>query len=251
MITVDFKRLSVAPGALILDVGCGSGRHTAAAYGLERVTTVGVDVSHTDLRDACRRLEFHDRAGVGAGGTWAFAAADSRRLPFADAAFDLVICAEVLEHIVDHQQAVKELVRVLKPDADLVVSVPRAWPERICWRLAPDYSHANGGHVRIYRRQDLVRLLQGAGLTPWACHHAHALHAPYWWLKCLVGPQRTDSALVNLYHRLLVWDMMKKPALTRWLERLLDPVVGKSLVVYLRKPKASRRPVPGKNSKNR
>ncbi len=237
MITVDFKRLSIAYGARILDVGCGSGRHTAAAYGIERTTTVGVDVCHADLCAACQRLEFHQRVGAGAGGAWAFASADCRHLPFADATFDLVICAEVLEHIPDHRRAVAELVRVLKPGADLVVSVPRAWPERICWRLAPDYSHANGGHVRIYRRRELVRLLEGAGLKPWACHHAHALHAPYWWLKCFVGPQRTDSAAVNLYHRLLVWDMMKKPALTRWLERLLNPVAGKSLVVYLRKTK--------------
>ena len=238
MITVDFSRLRIAPGARILDVGCGNGRHTAAAYAVRQATAIGVDLCRPDLYAARRRLHFHDSVGAGGGGAWAFAEADSRRLPFADESFDLVVCAEVLEHIVNHHQAVGELVRVLKPDADLVVSVPRAWPERICWRLAPDYSRANGGHVRIYTRRSLLALLAAAGLEPWACHHAHALHSPYWWLKCLVGPQRTDMRIVGLYHRLLVWDMMAKPALTRWLERLLNPVLGKSLVVYLRKPGA-------------
>jgi SAM-dependent methyltransferase len=236
MITVDFRRLNIRPGARILDVGCGSGRHTAAAYALPKTIAVGVDLCRTDLCAACRRLAFHDQVDAGGGGAWAFAAADSRRLPFADGAFDLVVCAEVLEHIIDHRRAVAELVRVLRPGGDLVVSVPRAWPERICWRLAPDYSHANGGHVRIYRHRELLTLLEEAGLVFRTRRYAHALHAPYWWLKCLVGPQRTDCAMVNLYHRMLVWDMMRKPAVTRWGERLLNPLLGKSLVVYLRKP---------------
>ena len=235
MITVDFGRLGLGRQARILDVGCGNGRHTAAAYGLKQATAIGVDLCHADLCAGRRRLRFHDAVGAGGGGAWAFAAADSRCLPFADATFDLVICAEVLEHIVDHRRAAAELARVIKPQGDLVVSVPRAWPERICWRLAPDYSRANGGHVRIYRRRQLLDLLAGAGLAPWAAHHAHGLHTPYWWLKCLVGPQRTDCATVNLYHRLLTWDIMARPALTRRLERLLNPVLGKSLVVYLRK----------------
>jgi hypothetical protein len=118
----------------------------------------------------------------------------------------------------------------------MVVSVPRSWPERICWRLAPDYSAANGGHVRIYRKRDLLDLLASAGLVFDSAHYAHSLHSPYWWLKCLVGPQRSDCRSVQLYHRFLTWDIMAKPPLTRALDRLLNPVMGKSLVVYLHKP---------------
>jgi hypothetical protein len=71
--------------------------------------------------------------------------------------------------------------------------------------------------------------------VPGASHHAHALHAPFWWLKCAVGVDR-DTAVVRAYHRLLVWDLMKRPWLTRTAERLLDPVLGKSLVVYADRP---------------
>ena len=67
-------------------------------------------------------------------------------------------------------------------------------------------------------------------------HHAHALHSPYWWLRCAVGPKREDHALVSAYHRLLVWDITSAPFLTRFTERLLNPIVGKSLVVYSVKP---------------
>jgi hypothetical protein len=78
-------------------------------------------------------------------------------------------------------------------------------------------------------------LLTEAGTTVHACHHAHGLHTPYWWLKCLVGPERGNVFPVNLYHRFLVWDIMKRPWASRLLDRLLNPVIGKSLVVYATK----------------
>ena len=68
-------------------------------------------------------------------------------------------------------------------------------------------------------------------------HHAHALHSPYWWLKCAVGTTNDSHPLVRAYHNLLVWDMLKAPRITRVTERLLNPLIGKSVVVYLRKPR--------------
>ena len=38
--------------------------------------------------------------------------------------------------------------------------------------------------------------------------------------------------LVSAYHRMLVWDIMRRPAATRLAEQALNPVIGKSLVVY-------------------
>ena len=67
-------------------------------------------------------------------------------------------------------------------------------------------------------------------------HHAHALHSPYWWLKCAVGVHDDDHPLASAYHKLLVWDIMRKPAVTRLADRALNPVIGKSLVVYATKP---------------
>ena len=232
MITVDFKRLSIAPGAQILDIGCGSGRHVAAAYGLEGARVIGADLNLDDLNEARQRLDFHDQLGAHGGGVWNLAAANVTRLPFSDDCFDLVICSEVLEHIPDHETAIREVVRVLKPGKPLVVSVPRFFPECICWALSKDYSSANQGHVRIYRKKKLIDLLERAGTCFCGYHYAHSLHSPYWWLKCLAGPTRTDSIWVNLYHRLLVWDIMQKPWITRFVDHLLNPVIGKSLVIY-------------------
>ncbi len=235
MITVNFERLSLAPGDRILDMGCGSGRHACAAARLEEVHVVGLDVNEDDVREARNRLFYEQDLGVQGNGAWAVMVADILCLPFESGAFDVVICSEVLEHIPRHGVAIDEILRVLRPGGHLVVSVPRRLPERICWALSDDYYQANGGHVRIYRKKTLAALLKKAGTRLRAFHYAHSLHTPYWWLKCLVGPTREDSPLVNVYHRFLVWDMMKKPLITRFLDYLLNPLLGKSLVLYLRK----------------
>ena len=239
MITVDFDKLPVKPGTKILDVGCGPGRHTCAACRLEKVTVIGSDVSFDEAAEAGKRLNEQENLGLNGGGIWATLVADITGLPFPDGFFHMVICAEVLEHIPDQEKAVGEVLRVLKPGGNLVVSVPRYLPERICWALSESYHRVPKGHIRIYKKKELINLLEDSGSSLWASHFAHGLHTPYWWLKCLIGPERQDSALVNLYHRFLVWDIMKKPRLTRFLDRLLNPLLGKSIVLYLRKERTS------------
>ncbi|MDA3895066.1 MAG: hypothetical protein PF482_02830 [Desulfobacteraceae bacterium] len=78
-------------------------------------------------------------------------------------------------------------------------------------------------------------MFEKIGLIKQGSHYAHSLHTPYWWLKCLVGPGRDDSLPVNLYHRLLTWDIMEKPRLIRNIDTLLIPLLGKSLVLYFKK----------------
>jgi len=198
VITVDFKKAGLKPGQKVIDIGCGSGRHVAAAYQHPSVTAIGTD-------------------------------------PFATHAFDLVICSEVMEHIHDERAAAAELYRVLKPGHPMVISVPRFVPEWVCWRLSDEYHMANQGHIRIYRKKRLVAMFENIGLHLTGHHYAHSLHAPYWWLKCLVGPTREDSRPVNIYHRFLTWDIMQKPKLTRLLDNLFNPLFGKSLVLYFMK----------------
>ena len=237
MITVDFKRLKIRPGCRILDIGCGTGRHTSAAFQLEKITVIGADRNINDLCEAGDRIQLHERLGEHGGGRWGLAAADITGLPFKNNVFDLVICSEVLEHIARDDIAASEIIRVLKPGHTLVVSVPRYLPERICWALSRDYTATDNGHIRIYRKNKLIRCLEGFGLKHWAVRYAHSLHTPYWWLKCLVGPNREDATLVNLYHRFLSWDIMDKPRLVGWVDRLFNPVLGKSLVIYFKKEK--------------
>ncbi len=165
MITADLRRAGLRSGHKVLDIGCGSGRHTAEAYGHDRVIAVGADRNRNDLQAARERLEFHDRLKAHGGGFWCLAATDALALPFRRQCFDVVICSEVLEHIPDHHRAMQEIVRVVKPGGALVVSVPRWFPEKICWALSQEYHRANQGHVRIYRTKSLRALLENCGVV--------------------------------------------------------------------------------------
>lgn len=235
MLTVEFDLLDVQPGHRVLDLGCGAGRHTYAA--LERgAHVVGVDLDRELLEDvqemaAAMLLSGDLPPEAGA----AFLCGDATRLPFATGSFDRIIVSEVLEHIPDDTGAMQEIERVLHPDGKAAVSVPRWWPERVCWALSDEYHANEGGHVRIYKAEELVKKLSTHGLRPQRLHHAHALHAPYWWLKCASGIRDEDAPLPKLYHRLLVWQIESRSRAMDALEKALNPVLGKSVVVYAEK----------------
>ncbi len=238
MLTVRYEQLELRPGDRLLDLGCGGGRHAYEAMRRGAVVTA-VDADAAEVKDVASLmhvLNTDDQATTSSGGKGAAGVANALALPFPDAAFDRVIAAEVLEHIPDDRGAMAELARVLRPGGTMAVTVPRWWPELLNWALSDEYHETPGGHVRIYRRSVLVDKLAGNGLELYAHHHAHALHSPYWWLRCVVGTHRDDHPAVKAYHRMLVWDISAHTFVTRVPEKLLNPLMGKSAVVYLRKP---------------
>lgn len=237
MLTVDYRRLGVRPGDRLLDLGCGFGRHAyqAARLGAQ---VVAVDAGADEVANVAGTFGAMavageldaEKARVGA------VQADALALPFPDASFDRVIASEVLEHIPADETAMAELARVLRPGGSMAVTVPRCGPEVVNWVLSDEYHNVPGGHVRIYRYGQLTGRLRRSGLTVVGSHHAHGLHSPYWWLRCLVGTTNDRNPAVAAYHRLLVWDIEKAPKVTRTADRFLNPLVGKSLVVYCLKP---------------
>jgi len=235
MLTVDFSKINLKPGVRVLDAGCGNGRHLCEAFKHPGVQVVGLDMKGEDVTKARNMMRLLEKEGEGGEGGWGIFTGDITKLPFSDQAFDVVICSEVLEHIPDEAEAIREITRVLKPGEILAVSVPRFLPELICWALSKTYRNEPGGHIRIYRKRELIRKLEEAGLVCFDSGRAHGLHAPYWWLKCVVGLENENSRLVKLYHDFLVWDIEKRPWLTRFLEKLVNPFVAKSCVLYLKK----------------
>jgi SAM-dependent methyltransferase len=230
--------LGLAPGALVLDAGAGFGRH---AFELARqgARVVALDYAADEVtatKDTFAAMV--DAGEIPADRFVGVLRGDATRLPFATASFDAVITSEVLEHIPDDTGALAELARILKPGGVFAATVPTWYPEKINWMLSDDYHApaAVGGHVRIYSATELKAKLRAAGLRLGGSHHAHALHSPYWWLKCAVGVNDDDHPLVRRYRSFLEWDIISQPRSTRVAERVLAPVLGKSLVLYATKP---------------
>jgi len=98
------------PCEAFLDAGCGDGRYLAALAAELPARRAGVDLSERILETARQRVDAD------------FRQASLEALPFGDAEFDVVLCSQVIEHVLDADAAVRELARVLRPGGALVIS---------------------------------------------------------------------------------------------------------------------------------
>jgi SAM-dependent methyltransferase len=232
VLTVDFERLGLIRGERLLDLGAGGGRHAFEAMRRgARVTAL--DYSAADLKDVAavagamidgEEATYEEWAGVVNG--------DALDLPFPDDTFDRVIVSEVLEHIWDDERVLAEVARVLRPGGRVGATVPTRWPERVAWAINWRYHDTPGGHIRIYHQHELELKLEAAGFVNRGSHHAHAFHSPYWWLKCAYGLDNSDAVPVKKYHEFLCMLIERNPRWAARTERALNPVLGKSVVLY-------------------
>ena len=113
MLTFNFKKLSLNHDVKILDIGCGEGRHIFGA--LEAFPSsylIGLDLNKDSLDICMENFKFFEELPHK---DKKFVLGNSYKLPFKDDEFDLIVCSEVLEHLHEYNDALKEIKRVLKP----------------------------------------------------------------------------------------------------------------------------------------
>lgn len=237
--SVDPALMDLRCGDRVLDVGCGTGRHVLE-LARRSLNIVGTDLSPNDILKGRYILELMRRKREVQGRVhWVYSAGE--RLPFRSEAFDRVICTETLEHVPDDAALVRELTRVLKPGGVLAVSVPDEYSERLLWRLSEEYVTAVGGHVRIYRRRDIVNLLRAGGLTPYAVRYRHGLETLYWLVHVLLHEDWGElSPVARALRRFLDSPKTRASALMNGLDDVANRLLPKSIVVYARKPGVRR-----------
>ena len=235
MLTVDFRLLPINSGERVMDMGCGEGRHSWHVCSQDHCTVYGMDMDEVSLQKARYVLAMMCAADE-IRANWHLLKGDTQTLPFPDGTFDKIVCSEVLEHVIDDEQGVRELVRVLKDGGSIAVSVPCHFPESLYWRISEAYHTNPGGHIRIYKENEMIDMLTRNDLEIYAVRYKHAFHSVYWLLKCLVGVRDEQALLPRIYHKFLAWEMDKDRWFFRKLEGFLDNFFPKSMVFYLQKP---------------
>ena len=197
MLTFNLDKYSLNTNGIMLDVGCGEGRHI---FGImqqnPKMQCIGLDMDKKSLKKAEEGYAYFktlSEAGV------EFLIGSAYSIPLPNNSVDIVICSEVLEHLHEYNDAINEIYRVLKPGGKFYASVPASWPEKICWALSKDYQNQPGGHLRIFNQKNLIEEIKLSGFNFLSSEKFHSIHSPYWWLRCLFWKSQDSNFLVNKY----------------------------------------------------
>lgn len=128
-------------GPVILDAGCGTGLITRH---LDSEFTVGLDIN----RWAIERARVHSRGAD-------FIVGDVENIPLKSESCDVVICTQVMEHLLKPGKMVQELFRILKPSGVLIGSVPSGNP---VWRLRSYLSSRRSSLEPCHRNYTIAEL---------------------------------------------------------------------------------------------
>lgn len=219
------------PGTTVLDVGCGDTPHSAF-FADRDVSLIVADILAESVAAAAARAE--------SVGTWRSVTelvTDTDPLPLPDASVDRVIATEVLEHVPSPSAFMAELVRVGRPGALFLISVPDRRSEHLQGPFAaPDY-FAEPNHVRIFDEGEFPALLESAGLV---IEHRQldGFFQSLWWSFFWVCAQ---PELGPPYQPLLeswmrTWNLLLDCERGPELKRALDERIPKSEVIVARKP---------------
>ena len=201
-------------GDTVLEVGAGIGTISALLLPRERYVATDIDPSqlstltnrfcnvpyvetaHFDVRSREDAAEFHGQ-------------------------FDSVLCCNVLEHIDDHETALRNLFDILKPGGRLVLLVPRG--KKLFGSLDEIVDH-----VRRYEPDELTSLLESIGFEVEGVRHFNKAAVPGWWFNARVLKKRSFGRFQLKLYDSLVW-------LFRRLDRIL-PWGGLSIIAVARRP---------------
>jgi 2-polyprenyl-6-hydroxyphenyl methylase/3-demethylubiquinone-9 3-methyltransferase len=146
----------IRQGMRVLDVGCSFG-HTSLLAAKKGAGVFGVDINHS-------LLEVGVKLGEANGIKVNFLRANAKRLPFTDKTFDVVICSELIEHVIDWQNVLKEITRVIKKGGRAVISTPNIEGlARLKELLIKYHLLYIGGYERFISPEEIRRELKGIG----------------------------------------------------------------------------------------
>lgn len=154
------KYIPITDGVSILDFGCGNGEIIGEMKKINpNAQYIGLDVSHTALQEAKKKNPQNSFFQISDGGEF----------PIPDDSIDFVFSSEVIEHVYDTENAIKEISRVLKPRGIVLMTTPfHGFLKNLSITSLNFDKHFNpiGSHVRFFSKKTLSALFLKFGLAP-------------------------------------------------------------------------------------
>jgi SAM-dependent methyltransferase len=222
---------SIGEADTVVDVGCGAGRSSefAARCG---ATVYAVDIDAEAIASVERRLKrlrpsrpFHT------------VVSDANPLPLEDGVATRVVCQEVMEHVDDPRRFLEELVRIGRPGARYLLSVPDPAGESLHKVLAPETYWRKPNHLRVFARDEFDRLVREAGLE--IVRRAHdSFFWSMWWVLFWSdkgGFEFGSPGTPVLKHWHKTWTALLKTPNGPRVKQALDDFMPKSQILIARK----------------
>ncbi|WP_223443440.1 class I SAM-dependent methyltransferase [Pseudomonas sp. BF-R-19] len=152
------KGFAITADDTLLDVGCGEGVATLFAV-RQGASVIFTDSEHDKVRELARQVAAQsDKPNLGL-------VSNSLPLPLADGCASKIVCMEVLEHIDQPEPFMAELVRMGRPGALYLLSVPSPVGEHLQKGIAPASYFQSPNHVQIFSPERFAALVEDAGLV--------------------------------------------------------------------------------------
>lgn len=237
------KGFAITADDTLLDVGCGEGAATLFAV-RQGASVIFTDSEHDKVRDLGRQVDAQSaKPNLGL-------VSNSLPLPLADGCASKVVCMEVLEHIEQPEPFMAELVRMGRPGALYLLSVPASVGEHLQQGIAPASYYQSPNHVQIFTAQRFAELVEDAGLV---IEHRQAtgffwvMGMIFFWASERAAGRDLSGAVRDRIHApypplMESWARTWQDLLTQpdglAIKQMLDRFMPKSQVIIARKPLA-------------
>jgi SAM-dependent methyltransferase len=215
----------------VADVGCGTGLFSTFS------ATCGAEVFAVDIDPEALKAVRQRMVGMKPRRPFHVILSDANPLPLPDGMATRVLAQEVLEHVDDPRQFMGELVRIGKPGALYLLSVPDPASEAIQKGVAPDLYWRKPNHLRIFGRDEFDQLVRGAGLEIVQRTH-FSFYWSMWWALFWSdkgGFEFGAPATPVLAHWNKTWAALLKTPNGHRIKQALDDFAPKSQILIARK----------------
>lgn len=224
-----FRGIPISPDDVVVDVGCGGGG-SSLFCARRGARVIAFDIDPQVVASISQALEGHAPGGFEAH------VSDANPLPLEDGIASRVICTEVLEHVDDPDQLLRELYRIGQPGALYLLTVPDSLQENLQKRVAHPSYFQKPNHIRIIERADFAFMAERAGLIIKE-QTQYGFFWSIWWAlfwACKVDLAKPDHPVLN--HWTEAWRALLATPEGKEHKRQLDAFMPKSQIIVARKP---------------